>query len=260
MRSSSARGQAGVAMSEHLSSYGVPTSSSSATASPTLAFGRWDSLVANGPAWHDRFPGWSSPSRSGRLRRRRSGRRLLRRLCREDRARRSAAGSRSPRSQRNAGRPGFRVETSAGVIEAEYVVAATGPFQRPVIPAIVPEDAGVGRSTRRLSQPRPAARGRGAGRRRRVLGRADRRRAARAGRRVYLSVGPHDRPPRAYRGRDFVWWLGVLEQWDPRRRRPARARHHRRQRRPWRPHRRLPPARRAGHDAGRPDRSRSRTV
>jgi putative flavoprotein involved in K+ transport len=35
-----------------------------------------------------------------------------------------------------------------------------------------------------------------------------------AGRRVYLSVGPHDRPPRSYRGRDFVWWLGVLGKWD----------------------------------------------
>jgi choline dehydrogenase-like flavoprotein len=31
----------------------------------------------------------------------------------------------------------------------------------------------------------------------------------RAGRRVYLSVGAHDRPPRAYRNRDFCWWLGV---------------------------------------------------
>ena len=36
----------------------------------------------------------------------------------------------------------------------------------------------------------------------------------RAGRRVYLSVGPHDRPPRSYRGRDFCWWLGVLNKWD----------------------------------------------
>jgi putative flavoprotein involved in K+ transport len=36
----------------------------------------------------------------------------------------------------------------------------------------------------------------------------------RAGRRVYLSVGPHNRPPRRYRGRDFVWWLGVLGEWD----------------------------------------------
>ena len=36
----------------------------------------------------------------------------------------------------------------------------------------------------------------------------------RAGREVYLSVGPHDRPPRQYRGRDFVWWLGVLNKWE----------------------------------------------
>jgi putative flavoprotein involved in K+ transport len=36
----------------------------------------------------------------------------------------------------------------------------------------------------------------------------------RAGKRVYLSVGPHDRPPRSYRERDFVWWLGVLGKWD----------------------------------------------
>jgi putative flavoprotein involved in K+ transport len=35
-----------------------------------------------------------------------------------------------------------------------------------------------------------------------------------AGRKVYLSVGPHDRPPIRYRGRDFVWWLGVLGKWD----------------------------------------------
>jgi putative flavoprotein involved in K+ transport len=36
----------------------------------------------------------------------------------------------------------------------------------------------------------------------------------RAGRRVFLSLGPHDRPPRRYRERDFVWWLGVLGKWD----------------------------------------------
>ena len=36
----------------------------------------------------------------------------------------------------------------------------------------------------------------------------------RAGRRVYLSVGPHDRPPRAYRSKDFVWWLGALGKWN----------------------------------------------
>jgi putative flavoprotein involved in K+ transport len=36
----------------------------------------------------------------------------------------------------------------------------------------------------------------------------------RSGRQVFLSVGPHDRPPRAYRGKDFVWWLGALGKWD----------------------------------------------
>jgi putative flavoprotein involved in K+ transport len=36
----------------------------------------------------------------------------------------------------------------------------------------------------------------------------------RSGREVYLSVGEHDRPPRRYRGRDNVWWLGVLGKWD----------------------------------------------
>lgn len=41
---------------------------------------------------------------------------------------------------RNVGRPGFTVYTSDGVIEANRVVAATGPFQKPVIPAIAPTD------------------------------------------------------------------------------------------------------------------------
>ncbi len=35
-----------------------------------------------------------------------------------------------------------------------------------------------------------------------------------AGKTVYLSVGEHYRPPRAYRGRDYCWWLGALGLWD----------------------------------------------
>ena len=40
--------------------------------------------------------------------------------------------------RKNAGRLGFRVETSDGMIEANNVVAATGPFQRPIIPPLFP--------------------------------------------------------------------------------------------------------------------------
>jgi putative flavoprotein involved in K+ transport len=117
--------------------------------------------------------------------------------------------------RKNVGRPGFRVETSDGVIEANSVVAATGPFQRPVIPAVVPEDAGImqihSNAYRNPEQlPEGAVLVVGAG----SSGGQIADELLRANKRVYLSVGPHDRPPRSYRGRDFVWWLGVLGKWD----------------------------------------------
>ena len=113
------------------------------------------------------------------------------------------------------GRPGFRVETSDGVIEADSVVAATGPFQRPVIPPVVPEDADIeqihSHNYRNPEQlPEGAVLVVGAG----SSGTQIADELIRSGRRVYLSVGPHDRPPRRYRGRDNVWWLGVLGKWD----------------------------------------------
>lgn len=117
--------------------------------------------------------------------------------------------------QRNVGRPGFRVETSDGVIEANSIVAATGPFQIPVIPPVVPGDVGMlqmhSSAHRNPEQlPKGAVLVVGAG----SSGVQIADELQRAGKRVYLSVGPHDRPPRAYRGRDVCWWLGVLGKWD----------------------------------------------
>jgi putative flavoprotein involved in K+ transport len=113
------------------------------------------------------------------------------------------------------GRPGFRVETSQGVIEANYVIAATGAFQKPVIPALVPDSAGIMqihstgyRNPQQLPEGAVLVVGAGSS------GAQIAEELLHAGRRVYLSVGPHDRPPRRYRGRDFVWWLGVLGKWD----------------------------------------------
>ena len=123
--------------------------------------------------------------------------------------------SRSGRCVATRARATFRAETTDGPIEARYVVAATGPFQRPLIPPILPDDARVlqlhssaYRNPRQLPDGAVLVVGAGSS----GVQIADE--LLRAGRRVYLSVGPHERPPRRYRGRDFVWWLGVLGKWD----------------------------------------------
>jgi putative flavoprotein involved in K+ transport len=212
-------GQAGIAASEHLSACGVPH----------LVFERhriaerwrserWDSLVANGPAWHDRFPGMEFPDDAPDA------------FVAKEKvadyfvayADRIGAPIRTgvdvSKVSRLAGRPGFRVETSDGPIEADYIIAATGAFQTPVIPPLLPllpETAGVAQ-IHSSAYRNPAALPEGAVL---VVGAgssgvqiADE--LLEAGRKVYLSVGPHERPPRSYRGRDFVWWLGVLNKWD----------------------------------------------
>src|SRR6478735_5115007 len=51
-------GQAGIAMSEHLDRAGVPhVVLERSRIAERWRSERWDTLAANGPAWHDRFPG-----------------------------------------------------------------------------------------------------------------------------------------------------------------------------------------------------------
>jgi putative flavoprotein involved in K+ transport len=124
---------------------------------------------------------------------------------------------------RNAGRPGFTVETSQGVFLAQRVVSATGPFQKPVIPAIAPKTEGLYQiHSAHYYNPEQLPEGAvlvvGAG----SSGVQIADELLRAGKQVYLSVGPHDRPPRAYRNRDFCWWLGVLGLWDTETMKPGR--------------------------------------
>ncbi|MBH3429796.1 flavin-containing monooxygenase [Pseudomonas alkylphenolica] len=209
-------GQAGVAMSEHLSRLGVPhlvlERNRIAEAWRT---GRWDSLVANGPAWHDRFPGLEFEGLDPDAF---AGKDQVADYF-EAYAKKFNAPVRTgvevTKVERNVGRPGFTLETSDGVIEANNVVVATGPFQRPLIPAIAPAD---GTATQihsaQYRNPQQLAAGAvlvvGAG----SSGVQIADELQRAGKQVYLSVGAHDRPPRAYRNRDFCWWLGVLGLWD----------------------------------------------
>ncbi len=209
-------GQAGVAMSEHLSKAGIPhLVLERHRIAERWRSERWDSLVANGPAWHDRFPGLEF---SGLDPDAFAGKERVADYF-EAYAKKFNAPIRTgvevKSARRNEGRSGFKVETSDGTIEANYVVAATGPFQKPVIPALVPADAGLlqihSTAYRNPGQlPEGAVLVVGAG----SSGTQIADELLRAGRRVYLSVGLHDRPPRRYRGRDFCWWLGVLGKWD----------------------------------------------
>ncbi|MEG1040310.1 MAG: NAD(P)/FAD-dependent oxidoreductase [Pseudomonas sp.] len=209
-------GQAGVAMSEHLSRLGVPhlvlERNRIAEAWRT---GRWDSLVANGPAWHDRFPGLEFEGLDPDAF---AGKDQVADYFEAYAEKFNApirTGVEVTQVQRNVGRPGFTVETSEGVIEASNVVVATGPFQRPLIPAIAPADGAITQMhSAHYRNPEQLAEGAvlvvGAG----SSGVQIADELQRAGKQVYLSVGAHDRPPRAYRNRDFCWWLGVLGLWD----------------------------------------------
>jgi putative flavoprotein involved in K+ transport len=211
-------GQAGLAMSEHLSKRGEShVIVERHRIVERWRSERWDSLVANGPAWHDRFPGMIfadvDPDSFA------TKQQIVSYF--EAYAHQIAApvrcGVEVKSLRKEADGDGFRVETSEGVISASQVVVATGPFQRPVIPPIVPPEAGIAqihssayRNPAQLQAGGVLIVGAGSS----GVQIADE--LARSGRQVYLSVGPHNRPPRRYRGRDFVWWLGALGEWDAR--------------------------------------------
>ena len=206
-------GQAGLAMSEHLVRLGVPhLVLERGRIAERWRSERWDSLVANGPAWHDRFPTRTFDMAPDAFAGRDDIASYLEGVALAN-ASPVRCGVDVRRVRRSGG--GFRAETSEGAIAARRVVAATGPFQRPVIPPVVPPEAGpvqVHSSAYRnpAGLPEGAVLVVGSG----SSGAQIAEELMRAGRRVFLSVGPHERPPRRYRGRDFCWWLRELGHWD----------------------------------------------
>lgn len=209
-------GQSGLAASAHLTRHGIPhLVLEKAGVADRWRHGRWDSLVANGPAWHDRFPDMEIPGVGPDE------------FATKDQmadyfaafARRIDSPVRTGVEVRSVtardGAAGFRVETDRGTITAGSVIAATGPFQVPVAPRIIGEDlvphqihSADYRNPEQLPDGGVLVVGAGSS----GAQIAEELRAS--GRQVHLSVGPHDRPPRSYRDRDFVWWLGVLGKWD----------------------------------------------
>ena len=120
-------GQAGIAMSAHLTRLNIPhLVVERDRIAGRWRSARWDSLVANGPAWHDRFPGMDFTT------------------CgpddfpaKEDVADYFEAYARMIAAPVRCGvevisvvqgAQGFQVETSAGPIAARVLGSATGPF------------------------------------------------------------------------------------------------------------------------------------
>jgi putative flavoprotein involved in K+ transport len=215
-------GQAGLAMSAHLGRRGLShVVLERARIAERWRSARWDSLVANGPAWHDRFPilGFDECDPASFVGKERIADYFVEVAKQIEAPIRCGVEVLSVEQQENGV---FRAETSAGVFEAKNIVAATGPFQRPLIPQIVPEGAEIFQvhsfGYRNPAQlPDGAVMVVGAG----ASGSQIADELLRAGKKVYLSVGPHDRPPIRYRGRDFCWWLGVLGLWDAKARTPG---------------------------------------
>ena len=198
-------GQAGLAMSEHLGKLGQDhLIIERDRIAERWRTARWDSLVANGPAWHDRFPTREFtcvgpdgfPSKDGVVT-------YFEEFAKQiDAPIRCGVEATSAVSAKD--HEGFIVETTDGTYHANNVVAATGPFQVPVIPPVVPDIDGIAQlHSNQYFNPQQLDDGAvlvvGAG----SSGSQIADELLRAGREVYLSVGPHDRPPRSYRGKDF---------------------------------------------------------
>ena len=158
--------------------------------------------------------------------------------------------------RRNLGRPGFRVETSDGDDRGRqrggrHRTLPAPCHSRPSFPTI----AGISQiHSNAYRNPDQLPEGRGAGGRCGLVGGADRRRALARGK-TRLPLGRPARSAAARLSRARLLLVarraGQVGRRDARPR--HRARHDRGERRPWRPDRRLPAARRAGDDARRPD-------
>ena len=209
-------GQAGLAASEHLNNNNIKhIIFERDRIVESWRSSRWDSLVANGPAWHDRFPTleFSDTDPNSFV----SKKRVVEYF--EEFAKKIKVSIHLnvnvTKVERQSSSHRYLVTTSEGLYEADNIIVATGAFQDPIIPKIIPGDYQVNQMhSQNYKNPEQISDGAilviGSG----SSGSQIAEELRQSNRRVFFSIGPHDRPPRRYRGRDNVWWLGVLGKWE----------------------------------------------
>jgi putative flavoprotein involved in K+ transport len=114
------------------------------------------------------------------------------------------------------GKRSYTLDTTEGTIEAQTVVIATGPFQRPLIPSCSNEipssvyqtDATHYRNPDQLPPGSVLVAGSG------NSGCQIADELQHSGRRVFLAISRHNRAPRRYRGKDLIWWYENLGRFD----------------------------------------------
>jgi putative flavoprotein involved in K+ transport len=114
------------------------------------------------------------------------------------------------------GRDGYRIQTSAGLLEAANVVIATGLYQRPKVPSLRAAFPAHIQQLHSSAYHNPEALPPGA-----VLvvgsgqsGCQIAEELCHSGRKVFLATGRTGRVPRRYRGKDSAWWANAMGLYD----------------------------------------------
>nr|WP_313099897.1 NAD(P)/FAD-dependent oxidoreductase [Moraxella sp. CTOTU48717] len=207
-------GQAGIAMSEHLGNLHIDhIVLEKNRIAEAWRSRRWDSLVANGPCWHDKFPNMDFPHNPETFVSHNEVADYFESYAKKIKAP-IRTGIEVLKVEKIPSNMGFNVHTTQGDFIAKNIVIATGPFQKPVIPPIAPNwkdlyqiHSDQYKNPEQLPEGNVLVIGSGSS------GVQIAKELNSSGKKVFLSVGPHERPPRRYRQRDNVWWLGVLGTW-----------------------------------------------
>jgi len=204
-------GQAGLAMSRHLTDRGIDHAVlERGRVAERWRSERWDSLHLLTPRWQSRLPGWSylGPDPDGYMTRTEVTRYL------EDYSRSFSApvhiGAAVEAVERD--NSGFRVVTTAGPWHAQSVVIATGHCDRATVPAfaagLAPDILQVVPTAYRHAGQLPDGPVLVVGASSTGIQLASE--IEHSGRHVTLAVGGHTRLPRHYRGLDIMAWLDAM--------------------------------------------------